>query len=111
MDFMQKQVTGKQSWFRVETDNGTECFPADLVGSIPDMGFDSDSDDYWDHVDTLQTYTEGKPQSWETVQGYGARLSAPGYMDCTEWGVFDTEEEAEKYLQDTYDDDDAEESC
>lgn len=25
--------------------------------------------------------------------GYGVRLSAPGYLDCTEWEVFDTSAE------------------
>jgi len=29
-------------------------------------------------------------------------------MDCTEWTVFDTEEEAEKYLEETYGDDEDE---
>ena len=37
------------------------------------------------------------------IKGYGARLSAPGYMDCTEWAVFDTEEEAQEYLVESYD--------
>lgn len=34
--------------------------------------------------------------------GYGARLSASGYMDCTDWCVFETEAEAIDYLIDTY---------
>ena len=40
----------------------------------------------------------------ETVElsGYGARLSMPGYMDCIEWSVFDTAQEAAQYLLDTY---------
>lgn len=29
---------------------------------------------------------------------YGARTHAPGYLDSTEWTVFDTEEEALEYL-------------
>ena len=31
-------------------------------------------------------------------------MSAPGYMDCTEWAVFDTEDEALAYLEDMYED-------
>lgn len=32
-----------------------------------------------------------------------ARLSAPGYTDCTDWsGPFDTEDAAHEYLNDTY---------
>lgn len=39
---------------------------------------------------------------------WGARLSASGYMDCTDWlGPFDTREEAERELVYTYGDDDA----
>jgi hypothetical protein len=29
---------------------------------------------------------------------YGVRLSASGYLDCTDWEVFDTLEEAQDYL-------------
>jgi len=37
------------------------------------------------------------------VQGFGARLNAPGYLDCTPWAVFDTRAEAEEYLADVHD--------
>jgi len=47
----------------------------------------------------------------ETVSGWFGRLSAPGYMDCTDWsGPFDTEAEADAYLVDTYGDDDDDEA-
>ena len=45
------------------------------------------------------------------IWGYGARLSAPGYLDCTDWAVFDTEDEAVEYLAEEYlnwEDDDGE---
>ena len=35
--------------------------------------------------------------------GYGARLSAPGYMDSTSWTVFKTREDAEEFLREEYD--------
>lgn len=41
----------------------------------------------------------------EECEGWGARLSAPGYLDSTEWQVFDTEKEAREYLMETYGDD------
>lgn len=42
----------------------------------------------------------------ETVFGWSARLSAPGYLDCTDWtGVFETEEEAVAALDEMYPDD------
>lgn len=38
----------------------------------------------------------------ESVNGYGARISAPGYLDSTEWCVFDTEAQAQAYLDEMY---------
>ncbi len=98
MSFMEKQVTEKKLWWIVETTQGTECFPVDLIGKEP-----ADSEAFHD-------YCEGDVQSWEQREGFGARLSAPGYLDCTPWSVFDTEEEAEQYLEETYGDDEEDES-
>jgi len=53
-------------------------------------------------------YSYGKVYSATIRTGVGARLSAPGYMDCTEWSVFDTEEEAQTYLDETYPEDEDE---
>lgn len=41
------------------------------------------------------TYPEGNVTR-EYREGYGVRESAPGYLDCTEWEVFDTLAEAER---------------
>lgn len=53
-------------------------------------------------------YLEGELQHVSVLDGYGAQLCAPGYLDCTEWAVFDTKEEAKEYLLDMYGDDDEE---
>lgn len=38
-------------------------------------------------------------------EGWFARLSMPGYMDCTDWsGPFETEAEALEYLNELYGD-------
>lgn len=43
----------------------------------------------------------------ETITGWFARMSAPGYLDCTEWcGPFETEEDAINHLSEMYGDDD-----
>jgi hypothetical protein len=97
MGFMQRQVTARKSWWQVETKQGTEFLPVDLIGENP-----ADSD-------AFQPYCEGIIQTWEKIQGYGARRSAPGYLDCTPWSVFETEEEAEQYLDDNFPDDENEE--
>jgi hypothetical protein len=39
-------------------------------------------------------YTPNLGTSIETHKGFGVRESAPGYLDCTEWEVFDTLKEA-----------------
>lgn len=95
MGFMKAQITGPSYWWEIDTRaEGTICIPEDLVGkenitieSFKDYVGTTDSDDIND---------------WELKFGYGARLSAPGYMDCTEWCVFDSEEEAKDYLVDLY---------
>jgi len=96
MVFMQRQVTEKKLWWEVDTTHGTKFLPVDLIGKEP-----ADSESFRD-------YCEGDVLSWEQREGFGARLSAPGYLDCTEWTVFDTEEEAEKYLDEMYGDDEDE---
>ena len=104
MPFMKKQITDKVRWLRVETNYGIEFV------SVYDTGFDWPNseglpeDTLQESLDELRDYCEGKPVSWENIQGYGARLSAPGYLDCTEWTVFDTPERAREYLKEMYGD-------
>lgn len=96
MAFMERQVV-HGDWLRVETDNGTEFIPADLA----------DKDDW----DDIAQYIEGDVESIEDVEGvtgWGARMTAPGYLDCTPWSVFDTKQEAEDYLTEQYGDEDDE---
>jgi hypothetical protein len=133
MGFMKKQVEHGR-WYVVETTAGTEYVPADLIGDVwdgidvPD-GQEVSDDDVHDMVVSarpeltteqaheegrrvwkgavaaLREYCEGRIQSVESVTGRGARMSAPGYMDCTEWAVFDSEEEANAHLDDMYGED------
>jgi hypothetical protein len=60
------------------------------------------------YANQIQGYVEDTPETWENVKGYGARLSAPGYLDCTEWTVFDTTEEAITFLDKYYPEDEDE---
>ena len=107
-DFMQHQVTGKQTWLRVETTIGTEFVPADLVGFVRNSEQVSQPLTELERAKyegMIRPYTEGTIQSWEHITGFGARLSAPGYLDATDWTVHDTAEEAEAYLEEMYPDD------
>ena len=108
-EFMQRQVTGLENWLRVETTQGTE-FVRIADTSLFVRNSDCPSQPLTDDereatIDKIRDYVEDTPESWENVKGYGARLSAPGYLDCTEWTIFDTAEEAEKYLTDEYPED------
>ena len=77
---MQPQVTVKTTWFEAELDGET---------------FYLISEDYnpSDHGEKIAEHV-----------GYGARISAPGYCDCTEWAVYDTEKEAWEGLLEMYPD-------
>ena len=108
MSFMQRQVTRKMNWIQAETTYGTEFVPGDLGIFVRNSDCPSQPltpEEYARYEGMIRPYTEGTIQSWENRLGYGARLSAPGYMDCTEWTVFDTEEEAREYLEENYPDD------
>ena len=115
MSFMQRQVTVKRKWYEIETNAGTWFVDVDDVdgGKFAEALSGGLELDTW-ALKTLEPdylkYTEGSRLAGLSVrEGYGARLSAPGYMDCTEWSVFDTEAEAEAHLDETYGDDDKEE--
>jgi hypothetical protein len=90
MAFMQKQVDRFSAW-RVETTCGTECVPVDVCGDVENLG----------------QYIEGTEQDApELVEGWFCRLSAPGYMDCTEWsGPHQTRVQALAELDRMYGDD------
>lgn len=110
MSFMQKQITPKQTWIELDGTHGITALPSDVLSkdelaiaeSVAGDG-NADPEDLTTH---FGEYYEGTVQSVTVRKGYGARLSAPGYLDCTEWTVFDTAEEAQQYLDETYDDDD-----
>lgn len=79
-------------WWQVDGPAGIESYPAE-------------------HFTKAQAIAHYKGQihanHYEVSSRYGAgvRLSAPGYMDATEWTVFDTIEDAQRYIVDTYGDD------
>jgi hypothetical protein len=64
-------------------------------------------------INVLQPYVE-RAMTFDSVdvieawEGWGARYSAPGYMDCTDWVLGDTEEEAVEECKDLYGDDEEE---
>ena len=87
-EFMQKQIVTMTAYI-VETSDGTEIVPENC-------GVNGESDLH-NYVNGLEIYEVNK------AQGFYARLSAPGYMDCTDWiGPYDTEQEAMTELDNLY---------
>lgn len=84
MPFMKPQAEHMHMW-HVETTCGTALIPAELLSD----NFDADE---------AAQYVEGKiydNQEPELKKGWYCRLSASGYMDCTDWnGPYETYEEA-----------------
>lgn len=82
-------------YFQLETTAGTETIPADVIGRTVGTA-----------AETFANYCEGSivdpDECIECKTGWIARMSAPGYMDCTEWAAFDTEQAAEDYLVEMY---------
>lgn len=73
--FMETQVT-KRTWWITLVDKYGESV------SMPKADYSPS-----DH--------DGYTQDGTDFMGYGVRESAAGYLDCTEWEVFDTLKEAE----------------
>lgn len=93
-----------------ETTCGVEMFPADLVGveePFPEVILSTDSST--DPVDADMVARMEPYLSWgalisaEAVRGWFARMSAPGYMDRTDWcGPFPSEAAALARLEEMY---------
>lgn len=112
MAFMKPQVYFDQ-YYHVETNIGSEIVPADLI-SLP-FAVNFKAGGYFDPYHecfpslarALTPYCEGTSISnVQPRQGFLARMSAPGYLDCTEWSVHATEQKARDFLFEMYGDDD-----
>lgn len=80
-----------------------------LQADTPNDGIVSVSTSHFTIRELIEQY-DIEREDIEVIKGaWMARLSAPGYLDCTEWtGPFETEAEARAYLSDTYGDDNGE---
>jgi hypothetical protein len=100
--FQIPEITDKQKWYEIDGDQGTEFVPYDLIGELADTSVFATLNSH-DVPDELRDYVRSS-RSFATsiIEGFGARLSAPGYLDCTDWSVFPTQEEAGEDLVQTY---------
>lgn len=108
MAFMQQEITPKQTWVEIDGTHGITAVPYDLlnmdqVNAVTETRYDVSE---LTLNEQLGEFYEGRIQSVSLRVGYGARMSAPGYMDCTEWAVFASKIEASAYLAEQYGEDD-----
>lgn len=112
-------ITERQTWWRVETSNGSDLVHTSLVSAkgyedrgemfLNDNGFGlagQPTEEAEAVVLALLSFLEADRRgvySLEAVTGHFCQLSAPGYMDQTEWsGPHDTVRKAKQDLIDNY---------
>lgn len=105
--------TMKDLWYSVETRNGTDFIPASVCGDLDipkGEEYDSDSPKWEELCAAVRDYCEGKPEAIECIgEQWAARYSAAGYLDCTDWVLADSEEEAVAECEAMYGDDEEDE--
>lgn len=94
--FMEPQITEKCAWYEIETTHGTWFAQVEDVGDIPVT-----------ELERFKPFTEGgkviEVKLRENMVGY--RLSAPGYLDRTEWCIASSRTAAKRELMAQYGDD------
>lgn len=99
MSFMQPTIE-YGTWYEIETTYGTQYLPSDMFSdNLKERGEEEVEEGWKDYV---RDFVEGSPLTMEVISGWGVRMSAAGYMDCTEWSVFETEQEAIDYCAEIY---------
>lgn len=100
MAHMRPEVTTKQDWAGVETNSGFWWVPFNILSKSEIESVKRGS------YEPLLKYTEGSrvhDNLSSVKKGYGVRLSAPGYLDSTEWEVFGSAQEAQRRVQELVD--------
>ena len=116
MSFMQPEIV-HGLWLRVGTMSGTWWVPEDLVGPVflkQGVTYEVERDNLEPDsklralVNDLEDYVEAdRTEIYELtlVEGWGGRMSAPGFLDRTEWVVLPEREDVEAVLEDMYGED------
>jgi hypothetical protein len=86
-DFLQP-VIYQDRFFEVDTNYGIEWIEQELIGKTTEPS----KSELHDYIEGTRVY------GCRLIDGYGAYLSAAGYLDRTELCVFETEMEAIQYL-------------
>lgn len=110
-------------YFEVETSQGeTVILPDDVINApfaiVFGAGMDWSADErqqpqayeFGELCEAVRDYIDVAPfvtiSRIEAKAGWLARMSAPGYMDCTDWTAHETQDKAREYLVQLYGNDD-----
>lgn len=94
---MQQQIVYTR-WLAIDGNHGIDYVPFDLVFNSNNRTMQPTASDVEDYTDNTRI------DDISIVDGYGVRLTMPGYLDCTHWSVFKTQEEAQSFLDEHYSD-------
>lgn len=98
MSFMKPELYKGEAYV-IDGKAGGEVVPLDVCG---DLGQPTEENTL-EIATKMADYLENKPAdvfSIERLTGWLYRLSAPGYMDCTPWGIASRKKDAERALRD-----------
>lgn len=109
MPFMEPQIV-EDDWIVTDSKHGGQVIPLDVLGTkgaaeLQDIikRIDAGDDDAKDEATALlDDYLEPGTTRLDDVvieHAFGFRFSAPGYMDASEWELFDTEAEAVEHAR------------
>ena len=103
MNFMQSDIR-LDDWWEIDGRDGITFVQFDTYKlDVPFNVVFTEGEIFNELLGGLTDYYEGDGvTSFEKRFGYGARLSAPGYLDCTSWSLHKTRAEAEEFLNDMY---------
>lgn len=103
--FMRPRFTDSIEWLEIDGTEGITFIPSDIISSVDWATLTNEDSDEETLHRIAQGWYNGKVWEVSTTKGFGARLSAPGYMDATDWTVFSTLDEAKSHLVEMYGDD------
>ncbi len=111
-EFMEPEITAVILWYVFDGQYGVTNIPFDLIGQLTNAEHGADGTmpeidfpelDVYDRA-MIAAFYFGEIATVEIVLASGARMSASGYMDCTDWLLADTEDRAMEVLLEDYPD-------
>lgn len=96
--FLQPEFSDHQKWVEIDGNQGITFVP---YRHVFDARIHKVNDPQPEHA---KVFYSGTIDTVSLREGVGTRLSASGYMDCTDWTVYDNLVEAQRGIIETYGD-------